>query len=175
MTLTNSTILKVMHVLFWIVFIGLCIQTGALITSFLVSLFVSANGAKDLYLGLNLYALYEFSRVDYIFMASLVIALSAQKAYIAFLIVKFFLKFKLAKPFGQELTALFLRISYTALGTGVLAMIAEGYAHRFTKQGIDVPVEWSGNEILFFGGVIYLLALVYQKGTELQQENDLTV
>ena len=172
---TNSTVLKVMNVLFWIAFIGLCIKTGAILTSFMVSLFVNAAGAGDLYLGLNLSELYSFNHLYYIFTVSLLIALTGLKAYIAYLAVKFFLKFDLSKPFTKELTGLFLRISYVSMGTGVLAIIAEGYCKWIMKKGIAIPIDWSGNEILFFAGVIYLLALVFQKGTDLQTESDLTV
>lgn len=164
-----------MNVLFWIAFIGLCIKTGAILVSFFVSLFVNPVAAKDLYLGLNLSDLHSFSKLYYILTISLLIVLTGLKAYIAYLAVKFFMKFKLSKPFGTELTGLFLKIGYVALGTGVLAIIANGFCKWVMKNGIAVPIDWSGNEILFFAGVIYLFALVFKKGTELQNENDLTV
>lgn len=175
MKTTNSAILKTMNVLFWIAFIGLCIKTGSILTSFIVSHFVNPEGAKDLYLGLNLFGLYSYDKSHYTFTVSLLLVLTGLKAYIAYLVVKFFLKFKLSKPFGNDLTDLFLQISYTALGTGVLAILASGYSKWVAKKGIPVPIDWSGNEILFFAGVIYLLALIYKKGTDLQMENDLTV
>jgi hypothetical protein len=175
MTATNSTILKVMNVLFWIIFIGLCIKTGAILTSFIVSLFVNSAGATDLYLGLDLSELYSYDRGYYVLTVSLLLALSGLKAYIAYLIVRFFMKFKLSKPFGRELTDIFLSISYVSLATGVLAILSGGYAKWIAKKGVSVPIDWSGSEILFFSGVIYLLALVYEKGTDLQMENELTV
>ena len=175
MTNTNTSILKVMNILFWIAFIGLCIKTGAILTSFLISLFMNDAGARDLYSGLNLYPVYAFSKFDYVATVSLLISLTGLKAFIAYLAIQFFLKFKLSKPFSAELTGLFLRISHVSLGTGVLALLAEGYTKRMLKEGISVPIDWSGNEILFFAGVIYIGALVFKKGTELQTENDLTV
>ncbi len=175
MTTTNSIVLKVMNVLFWVAFIGLCIKTGAILISFMVSLFVNDAGARNLYSGLNLFELYSYSKLHYIFTASLLVTLTGLQAFIAYLIVKFFLKFNLSKPFNKELTDIFLRISYVSLGTGVLAMVAEGYSKWIVKHGIAIPIDWSGNEILFFAGVIYLLALVFEKGTDLQNENELTV
>lgn len=172
---TNSIILKVMNVLFWIAFIGLCIKTGSILTSFIISHLINSEGAKNLYLGLNLFDLYSYDKLHYTLTVSLLLLLTGLKAYIAYLVVKFFLKFKLSKPFGNDLTDLFLKISYTALGTGILAIIASGYSKWVSKKGISIPIDWSGNEILFFAGVIYLLALVYKKGTDLQMENDLTV
>lgn len=175
MTTTNSTVLKTMNVLFWIAFIGLCIKTGTILTSFFVSQFVNSSGAKNLYLGLNLFDLYLYDNLHYTFTVSLLIFLTGLKAYVAYLAVKFFMKFKLSKPFSNDLTELFLKISYVSLGTGILAIIANGYSKWVIKKGISVPIDWSGNEILFFSGVIYLLALVFKKGSELQMENDLTV
>ncbi len=46
MTSQTSSILKTMNVILWIIFIGLCIKTGALLFSFFVSLFINAEGAK---------------------------------------------------------------------------------------------------------------------------------
>jgi hypothetical protein len=175
MTTTDSAILKTMNVLFWIAFIGLCIKTGAILISFIVSMFVNPEAARNLYLGLNLVDLYSFNIHYYVSVVSLLLALTGLKAFIAYLIVRFFMKFNLTKPFGNELTNLFLTISYVALGTGILAIIARGYSKWIMKKGADIPIDWSGNEILFFAGVIYILALVFKKGNDLQVENDLTV
>lgn len=175
MTTTNHTIFRVVHVLFWVAFIGLCIKTGAILISFLVSLFVNPAGAGNLYNGLNLSALYQYDTGYYLGTVSLLIAQTALKAFIAYLIIRLFMKFDLAKPFNADVTEIFVQISHVALGSGVLAIIAEGYSKWLIKRGLSVPIDWSGNEILFFAGVIYLLALVFKKGTELQTENDLTV
>jgi hypothetical protein len=176
MTITSNTILKIMNVVFWIVFIGLCIKTGAIIISFCVSLFVNAQGASDLYLGLNLSALYEFSKYHYISTVSLLIALYGVKAFIAYLVVKIFMKFNLTSPFNSEVTDLITRISHYALNAGVLSFVASGYSKWLTNnQGVAVPIDWAGEEILFFAGVLYIVSLVFKKGIQLQTENDLTV
>jgi hypothetical protein len=106
---------------------------------------------------------------------SLLIVLTGLKAYIAYFVVKFFWKFNLSKPFNNNLTELFVRISHLAVGTAALALIAHNYAKSIMKKGIAIPIDWGSNEILFFAGVIYLLAFVFKKGAELQTENDLTV
>jgi hypothetical protein len=50
----TNQILQILKVASWIMFIGLCIKTGAMIISFFVSLFINPEGAKDLYMGMNL-------------------------------------------------------------------------------------------------------------------------
>ncbi len=176
MTTTSTSVLKIMNVVFWIVFIGLCIKTGAIIISFCVSLFVNEQGASDLYLGLNLSELFAYSEYHYISTVSLLIALYVMKAYIAYLVVKIFMKFNFYNPFSIEVTSLITRISHFALNAGVLSLIAGGYAKwLINHQGVSVPIDWAGEEILFFAGVLYIVSLVFKKGTELQTENDLTV
>jgi hypothetical protein len=176
MSTTSNTVLKIMNVVFWIVFIGLCIKTGAIITSFCVSLFVNSQGASDLYMGLNLGELYAFSKYHYIATVSLLIALYGIKAFIAYLVVKIFMKFNYSSPFNSKVTSLITRISYYALNAGVLSIIASGYTKwLMNHQGVNVPIDWAGEEILFFAGVLYIVSLVFKKGTELQTENDLTV
>ncbi|HLV45748.1 MAG TPA: DUF2975 domain-containing protein [Flavobacterium sp.] len=172
---TNSIIFKTVHILFWIVFIGLCIKAGAILISFIISLFVNAAGAQDLYLGLDLSELYVAKKPYYIVIVLLLIALTALKALITYFAVKFFLKLNLIKPFSKEFASLFIKISYISLGTGVLATIANEFSSWISGQGINIPIYWAGNEILFFAGIIYLLALIFKKGIEIQSENDLTI
>lgn len=164
-----------MNVLFWIIFIGLCIKTGALLVSFLVNFFVNPGGAKNLYMGLDLSGVKAYSQSYYVHLASLMIALSGLKAYIAYLVVRIFLKFDLSKPFNHVITVLIDTISHVALGTGIVAMIGSASSDWLMKRGHDVPINWGAGEILFFAGVIYIIAVVFRKGTELQIENDLTV
>ncbi len=173
---TDLTLLKVMNVFFWIAFIGLCIKTGAILTSFFVSIFIDPLAAKDLYRGLNLSDLQSFSMLYYVIIVSMLIILTGSKAYIAYLAVRFFLKFDLSEPFGTDMTDVFLRISEVALRASILAIIASVFCKWLMKKNeIAIPIDWSGSEILFFAGIIYLLALVFKRGTDLQNENDLTI
>lgn len=175
MTAKTSFILKFMNVLFWIVFIGLCIKTGSILISFFVSLFVNSDGAKNLYLGLNYFDLFTFDKLHYVFIVSFLISLTALKAYIAYLVVRVFTNFKLTRPFNTNVTVLIFKISYVAFQAGILAIIANGYTEWLAKKGLEISQNWGSGEILFFAGVIYVLAQVFKKGTEIQTENELTV
>lgn len=174
MSATSSFILKAMNVIFWIIFIGLCIQTGALLISFFVSLFVNPEGAKNMYMGLNLSGLYAYDKGHYVAVASLIIALTGLKAFIAYLVIKIFLKFNFSKPFNADISSLISQISHVALSTGVLAIIATGYT-KWLSKNIAVPTDWESSEFLFLAGIIFIIAEVFKKGTQIQSENDLTV
>jgi len=171
----TTFILKLMNVLFWIIFIGLCIKTGALLVSFFVTLFINSDGAADTYMGLDLLDIYNFNVEYYIGIASFLITLSALKAYLAYLVVKLFLKFDLNQPFNEYTASLITEISYYALSIGVVAIIAENYGGRIMKQGITIQIDWGAEQFLFFAGIIYIIALVFKKGVEIQNENELTI
>ncbi|WP_192820611.1 DUF2975 domain-containing protein [Rufibacter sp. LB8] len=173
---TNSkTILTLVHVLFWIIFIGLCIKTGALIFSSFVSLFVNPAGAKDLYEQLDLSELLAFNKSYYISMMSLVIVMGAVKAYLAYLVIKIFKVFSYEKPFNYHVAQLIMTISHVALGAGILGIISNSYGRWLMKKGLSLPLEWESSEFLFLAAIIFVIAQVFKKGTELQTESELTV
>lgn len=50
-----KTLLGITNILSWIIFIGLCIQTGALLFSYCVSMFIHSEAAKNINLDLDLF------------------------------------------------------------------------------------------------------------------------
>jgi hypothetical protein len=173
----TKQVLSIMKVISWIIFIGLCIKAGALIISFFVSLFINSEAAKDLYLGLDLSSLYNFDSWYYISMVSLIISVAILKAYIFYLVIKIFLKFDINNPFSLEAVNLVYKISYIALGTGIISKVANSYKIFLTthKVGANIPVSFGGDEFLFMAGILFIIAFLFKRGVELQQENDLTI
>lgn len=176
MSNSKTPLLIFIQVITWIVFVGLCIKAGAIAISFFVSLAINAAASQDLYLGLDLSRVSEYNTGHYIAVVSLLLYLTVIKAQIAYLVIKLLGKFNLDSPFADgALPAYFFKISHIALFAGVIAIIGKGYFQWLAKKGIPAPVSLSGEEILFFAGVIYILAIVFKKGTALQKEADLTV
>lgn len=171
----TQTILIIMNVIFWVTFVGLCIKTGALLISFCVSLFVNTAGSKDLYLGLDLSELYGHSPAQYVSIVSLMVAMNALKTYITYLVIKIFSKINLANPFSTKVAALITKISHVALGTGILALVAQGYSKWLLNHGHTVGEDWGASEFLFLAGIIFIIAQVFNKGIELRSENELTI
>jgi len=170
-------VFNAVHVLIWIVFIGLCIRTGTLIFTLILNLFFDIVEIQDLLEDVtpDIGKLYEYRRVHHYSLYSLIIIYSAIHTYIAYLAVKIFRKLRLEKPFSEGVTALISHMSYVALGTGILAMAAEGYTEWISRQGVDISKNWNGGSFLLLAGIIFILAEVFRRGTELQYENELTV
>lgn len=158
-----------------IIFLGLCIKTGAMIFSFVVSIGVNEVAAKDLYRGLNLYDLYLFNKVHYILMVLSIILQTGLKAFIAYILVKLFMDFKLTNPFNQDVSAFLNKISFISFVMGLLSIISMYASKWFAKNGVSIEYDWGASEILFFSGVMYIIAEVFKRGAEMKLENDLTI
>lgn len=172
---TSKTVLSIMNVLFWIVFIGLCIETGALLFNYLFSLFINENATFKLYKTLNLNELYTKDIYQYHIIMTSYIIMSGLKAFVAYKVVKLFMLLKLEQPFTAQTTKFVFDISYWTLIIGIFGIVAKSNARWVSKSIQEIPIDFNGNEILFFAGLIYLIAVIMQRGTEIQDENDLTV
>jgi len=179
MKIATKQVLRILHVIAWIIFLGLCIKTGSILYSFFVSLFINTIAAKNIHMGLDLSDLYRFNTQHYVKFVSYVIALSALKAYIFYLVIKIFLKINFVQPFSTDVSLLISMISVVSLGVGVLTLLANGYTKWLTKKGVDFPdlQQYTGGagEFLLLGAIIFIIAQIFKKGIEIQSENELTV
>lgn len=175
----TNAIFTGMKILTWIVFIGLCMKTGVLLFTSIVSLFVNPLGSEDLYVGLNLSALLAKNKWYFACITSLIIFTTGMRAYLSYKVIKVFLELNLIHPFSKTIEFYITQISYTALAIGIINYTARTFSKGLEKQGIDLSMVYEyfegASEFIFFAGVIYIIALVYRKGIELQNENELTV
>jgi len=167
-------ILEILKVASWIVFIGLCIRTGAMFISFFVSLFVNADGAKDLYMGSDLSELLAFSKGQYVVMVGLTILLSGLKAFLFYQVIRIISKLNMANPFSEVIASLIARLSGISLQIGITAIIINVYANWLLKQ-VHFVYEGEGTEFLYLGGILFVIAVIFKRGMDIQSENELTV
>lgn len=171
-------IIKGVNILLWVIFIGFCIQTGALIFTYIYSLFKPVV-STDLYLGLNLSDIYSNSLWNYTCLVSLIITISAVKGYIFFLALEIFRKINMVKPFSRGIAELISKISYYVLSIGLIGYISFEYTQKLRYKGLDVDDVgrfWNDySAYLLMAGIIFFIAQIFKKGIEIQNENDLTV
>lgn len=173
--------LKITNILSWIIFIGQCIQTGAFLFSYFVSMFINIAATKDIYLGLNLSELYHNSILYYNILLFMIILISGLKAYLFYFIIKIFLKLNFTHPFSNEIYALIIRISYIALAIGIIAIATKKWCDWLVNQDIQLPVlnleQYIGgrSEFIFMAAVIFIIAQLFKRGIEIQSENELTI
>jgi hypothetical protein len=178
MSKKNEFILKGLNVMSWIIFIGLCIEAGAILFNFVLTLF-KPIAAHDIYKGLNLSEMYDNKFPHFIGLMSFVVVLSIIKAYIFYLVVKIFMKLNLVEPFNPGIARLIEKISFEAFAVAIVSIIAHHYTTRLIRSGFEVShVEkyWDDTAaFLMMAAIIFVISQIFNKGIELQRENELTV
>lgn len=179
--ISTKQILDVLNILSWIIFIGLCIEAGAILFNTVYALYKPIV-AKHFWNDTDLSQLYMHDKGRFITQAVLMIIVSAMKALIFYQIIKLFYhkRFNIAKPFTAEITNFVFKTVYLCLGAGLFSIWAAQYASRIKEQGVLMPdvhdLRISGAEVwLFMAVVLFVIGHVFKRGTELQAENELTV
>ncbi|MGV8946827.1 MAG: DUF2975 domain-containing protein [Lutibacter sp.] len=176
----TKQILAILKIFSWIIFFGLCIQTGAIIFTFIYSL-INPLVAQNLYFGLDLSNLYKADIGNYSFLVICLIILSALKAFIFYWVVKIFLTINFQNPFTLKMAALLAKISHIAFRIWLLSVILSLYANWLIKnvmENSELNLQNyldGGSEFFFLGMIVFVISQVFKRGIELQSENDLTV
>jgi hypothetical protein len=178
----TEQVLKVLHVLSWIIFIGVCIEAGGSIFSAFYTLVINSINAKTFWVGNDLSGLYIFGR-GYFFTETLLISIaSVMKVCIFYLTIKILhdKKLSMSQPFNREVNLFIIRVSCLALGIGLFTWAGVMYTEWLVKQGVKMPdtqhLRLGGADVwLFMGVTLFVIAQIFKRGIEIQTENELTV
>jgi hypothetical protein len=170
----TETLLAVMNVLAWLTFVGLLIKAGAILISYAVSI-GNPEASKNLYEGLNLSGIRQFSFWQYTGTVSLMIAIPVLESYVAFLMIKVLSKIKMVNPFKIEISRLLEKISYFILVTWFLAMIYDMHLKWLSKHVAGIEQNLISLEFIFLAAIVFVIAQIFKKGVEIQSENELTI
>lgn len=174
----NNFIFKVLHIVAWIIFVGLCIEAGALIVNFIYSVF-KPEIIKNLYQNLDLSKVYRQSKWVYYSMYSFLMAISLLKAMLFYMVIVLLDKLDLSKPFNNFVSKKITQISNYTFYIGILSLIAKEAAKNLTNHGYDIEKLngfWIDSQaFILMAAVVYVIATIFKKGVALQDENDLTV
>lgn len=171
--------LKVLYVVFYIVFIALCVLTGILLGNYLFSLFINPLAAGSINAELNLTDVLAQQPNLYHLLMWILISIAAAKALLFYYIIKIPYSLDASRPFTNEFSKRVFSTSYTALGIGVLLILGQVINELLVIKGITVvKIEdyiGGGEEFLMTAGILYFIASIFKKGVEIQSESDLTV
>ena len=182
MSTKKDYLIKALHVVSWILFVGLCIQAGGFIFNAVFTLLLNPEGASKFWLEVDLSEVYNYNQSYFVVLTSLMIITTVMKAFMFYRIVKVFhdKKFNFSQPFNEALRRLILSIAYLALGIGLFSFWGTKFHKYLVKQGLKMPdiqnLSLNGADVWLFMSIILLvIALIFKKGIEIQNENDLTV
>jgi len=174
----NDLILIVLNVVSWIIFIGLSIEAGGLIVNFAFSVF-KPEIVGNLYQKLDLSSLYQQSKWAFFGMYGFVIFIAVLKAILFYIVIMLPYKLDLSKPFSSFVAKKITQISYYTFSIGILSFIAQQTAKNLTHHGFEIDKLsqfWVDSQaFILMAAIIYVIATIFKKGVEIQNENDLTV
>ncbi|WP_425640062.1 DUF2975 domain-containing protein [Algoriphagus yeomjeoni] len=178
MSQTNNFIFKGLRVIAWVIFVGLCIEAGGLLVNFFFSLY-NPDFVSKLYQRLDLSEIYERSKWAFFGMYSFIISIAILKAVLFYIVIKLVTEINLQKPFNELVSKQILQISYYTFSIGLLSYIARQTAKNLKHHGYSMDVLdqfWGDSQaFILMAAVVYVIGVIFAKGVEIQNENELTV
>lgn len=178
MTNTSNLLFKGLHIVAWIIFVGLCIEAGAIIVNFIFCLF-KPEVVQNLYQKLDLSQTYQSDRFTFYGIYSFIISLAVLKALLFYIVISLMHKMDLLKPFSNYVSKQILLLSYYTIVIGLLSYLARQFVTNFVQSSQEtfrLNEFWNDSQaFILMGAVIYIIAVIFKKGVEMQNENDLTI
>ena len=178
MSNTDNLIIDGLHIVAWVIFVGLGIEAGALIVNFVFSIY-KPEFVQNLYQKLDLREIYNLSKEAFYGLYSFILIISLLKACLFYVVIELLWKLDIAKPFSSFVSKKITQISYFTFSIGILSFIARQTAKNLQHNGfvIDTLNEfWADSQAyILMAAVIYVIATIFKKGVEIQNENELTV
>jgi len=178
MQITTTQMLKFLYILSWIIFIGVCVEAGSFIFNAIFTLFFNLNAASYF----KLADLYRFDHGQFAVVLLFMTIVGVFRAIMFYLIIKMLhdKKLNLSQPFNNEVKGFTIRLSCLALGIGLFTAAGVKYTEWLTSKGIKMPdtqhLRLGGADVwLFMSITLFVIALIFKRGIEIQSENELTV
>lgn len=178
MSHTNNFVFKGLKIVAWIIFIGLCIEAGGLLVNFAFSQF-NPEFVQNLYQKLDLSEMYDKSKWAFYGMYSFILTIAILKAFLFYLLVKLVTTINLSKPFNSVVSKQITQISYYTASIGFLSYLAQRSAKNLQHHGYSIDTLnqfWADSQaFILMAAVIYVIATIFSKGVENQEELEETV
>lgn len=170
--------LRVLNIIAWYLFIGMCIEAGSFIFNVFYTVAVNPEAAGYF----RMAELYAYDQGYFLLQVLLVSIPAVLKTVLFFLIIKILTgkKLNMARPFNQAMGRFLRNASWISLATGIFSLSAGTYRLWLQQKGIPIPdaerLNIDGASVWVFMGVILLIiAQLFKRGIEIQSENELTI
>ena len=182
MKISTKQTLKVLYVLAWIIFGGICIEAGGFIFSTFYTLEINPVNAHHSWPGLDLSGLYNYGRGYFLAEMSQISLVAVMRAVLFYMVVDILQdkKLDITQPFSKSVGRVLFVISYLSLLIGVLSWTGARYTEWLVSNGVKIPdledLRLGGADVwLFMGATLFVIAQIFKRGIEIQTENELTI
>ena len=180
--ISTKTILLILHIILWIIFIGLAIDATGLLAKTIATLTLNPDDAAKFWRVIDLTEVYQFNETQYITLSSIIIIVASLKVILFYSIIRVFLNknFNISAPFNEIFRKLILTLAYLSFGIGLFS----SWGRKLTNQLSSYGLKLQGNEELHIEGagvwlfmtiILFVIAQIFKKGIELQNIAWLTI
>lgn len=174
----STYLLKFLEVVAWVIFVGLCIEAGALLVNFVISLY-EPELLNRLYQKLDLQDIYLQSKGAYYCSYIAILALAFMKAYLFYVVVMLMSKLDLNNPFSTFVADKITTMSHLVLSIGITSYVTQQSIERLLETNYNESmmngIFVDPNSFIMVAAILYVISVIFKRGIELQNENDLTV
>ena len=178
----TKTILLILHVILWIIFVGLAIDATGLLTKTIATLTLQPEDAAKFWRAIDLTEVYRFNETQYITLSCIVIIAAYLKVILFYSIIRVFQNknFNIAAPFNEIFRKLILTLAYLSFGIGFFSSWGTKVVRGLSSNGLklqdneELHIDGAG-VWLFMTVILFVIAQIFKKGIELQEENELTI
>ena len=178
MSKSNNFVFTGLKIVSWLIFVGLCVEAGGLLVNFFFSLY-KPEFVQNLYQKLDLSEMYARSEWAFFSMYSFIILLSMLKVILFYIVIRLLSKIDLTKPFNSYVSKQISLMSYYTFSIGIMSYIGREVAKNLQHRDYVIdslnPFWEDSQAFILMAAVIYVIATIFSKGVEIQNENDLTV
>lgn len=175
---SNSLVFTGLHIIAWIFFIGLSIEAGGLLVNFVVSLY-KPEFVANLYQKLDLSDMYARSKWVFLGVYSFIILIALFKVVLFYTVIRLMSNMNLLRPFNEFVAKQISLISLYTFIIGLLSYAGRQYAKNLMQHGFatdNLGQFWNDSQaFILMAAVVYVIAVIFQRGMAIQNENDLTV
>ena len=182
MTRKTDYIMKTLIVISWIIFVGLCVQAGGFIFNAFFTLLLETAGASKYWIEVDLSSVYNYNQTYFVILISLMIIATVMKAIVFYFIINLFNEktLNISMPFNETVKQFISTVAYLALGIGLFSFWGAKFTEQLVTQGLQMPdvahLSLSGADVwIFMSVILFVIAQIFKKGIEIQNENELTV
>lgn len=174
----TTKILNILHILAWILVIAMLVETGSFIFNMTYTLGFQPLAADYL----KLTDLLAYSRFHFGALFSVMILAAALKTLSLYRIARIFdeKKLDLQLPFNETFGKFLFTLAYLCLATGVVCYFGAKYITWLSEQDVVLPnsetLRLAGADVsIFMGATLYVIALIFKRGVEMQLESEFTI
>lgn len=173
--------ITILYILSWIIFVGVCIEAAGFLVNAVAGI-VNPGIVDRLWHQADLSHLFQHDRGYFVVMTFIMGVVGLMRGWLFYVIIKFLheKRLDLTRPFSKEMQRFIFSVAYMALLIGLFSAGGEACAEWLGEKGIRMPaieqMRLGGADVwLFMSVVLFVIALVFKRGVEMQAENELTI